>query len=263
MSQKVMITRVATVLLMGMALTGRSTMKGWFAGKRRGAKKAQEPAGAGQFEPTLKVNKAWSVNLGKGERRIGVRQGPAVANGHVFAAAITGGVHAIDLQTGEGLDLSRRRKEEAAAPVRWPGCRWQPGRDRHARWPGHRAGHQRRQRKWRARVPVVIAAPAIAQGAVSVRSNDGRITAFDAGNGTQKWFNPSELPATVRGNAPAVTGPACRVHRQATRARLPPWPSRMGCTLWEQNVGNGEASYRAASAWPMWTARWCWITPCS
>lgn len=36
MSQKVMITRVATVLLMGMALTGCSTMKGWFACQRRG-----------------------------------------------------------------------------------------------------------------------------------------------------------------------------------------------------------------------------------
>lgn len=35
MSQKVMITRVATVLLMGMALTGCSTMKGWFAGRTR------------------------------------------------------------------------------------------------------------------------------------------------------------------------------------------------------------------------------------
>ncbi|MBR7552206.1 PQQ-binding-like beta-propeller repeat protein, partial [Mycobacterium tuberculosis] len=63
--------------------------------------------------------------------------------------------------------------------------------------------------KWRARVPgEVIAAPAVAQGMVYVRSNDGRVTGFDAGNGTQKWFNPSELPAlTVRGNAPVVTGP--------------------------------------------------------
>ncbi|HDS1181936.1 TPA: outer membrane protein assembly factor BamB, partial [Stenotrophomonas maltophilia] len=52
MSQKVMITRVATVLLMGMALTGCSTMKGWFAGKDAAAKKAQEPAELVKFEPS-------------------------------------------------------------------------------------------------------------------------------------------------------------------------------------------------------------------
>ena len=45
-----------------------------FAGKDAAAKKAQEPAELVKFEPTLKVNKAWSVNLGKGERRIGLKQ---------------------------------------------------------------------------------------------------------------------------------------------------------------------------------------------
>ena len=120
MSQKVMITRVATVLLMGMALTGCSTMKGWFAGKDAAAKKAQEPAELVKFEPTVKVSKVWSVNLGKGERRIGVRQGPAVANGHVFAAAITGGVHAIDLQTGKKVwtgSRRRKRRPSCACPA--------------------------------------------------------------------------------------------------------------------------------------------------
>ena len=52
---------------------------------------------------------------GKGERRIGVRQGPAVANGHVFAAAITGGVHAIDLQTGKKVWTWEPQKEKKKA----------------------------------------------------------------------------------------------------------------------------------------------------
>ena len=85
------------------------------------AKKAQEPAELVKFEPTLKVNKAWSVNLGKGERRIGVRQGPAVANGHVFAAAITGGVHAIDLQTGKKVWTWEPQKEKKKAKLRLSG----------------------------------------------------------------------------------------------------------------------------------------------
>jgi len=50
MNQMVMIKRVATVALLGMALTGCSTMKGWFAGKDAAAKKALEPAELVKFE---------------------------------------------------------------------------------------------------------------------------------------------------------------------------------------------------------------------
>ncbi|CAM0124134.1 Outer membrane protein assembly factor BamB [Stenotrophomonas geniculata] len=244
MSQKVMITRVATVLLMGMALSGCSTVKGWFAGKDAAAKKAQEPAELVKFEPTLKVNKAWSVNLGKGERRIGVRQGPAVANGHVFAAALTGGVHAIDLQTGKKVWTWEPKKEKKKAKLRLSGG---PGVGENLVVIGTLDGQvialdiNDGSEKWRARVPgEVIAAPAIAQGAVYVRSNDGRITAFDAGNGTQKWFNPSELPAlTVRGNAPVVTGPGVLFIGKDEGA-VAALAQQDGRTLWEQNVGNGE-----------------------
>jgi len=119
MSQKVLITRVATVLLMGMALTGCGTMKGWFAGKDAAAKKAQEPAELVKFEPTVKVSKIWSVNLGKGERRIGVRQGPAVANGqhHIAhgvqlfdAKQLAGKVpaHTVQVKDGRGIGASCR-----------------------------------------------------------------------------------------------------------------------------------------------------------
>lgn len=126
MSQKVMITRVATVLLMGMALTGCSTMKGWFAGKDAAAKKAQEPAELVKFEPSVKVNKAWSVNLGKGERRIGVREGP----GRCQWPRVRCGDHRrrarhrpADRQEGLDTGAAEGKEEAEAAPVRRPGCR--------------------------------------------------------------------------------------------------------------------------------------------
>ncbi|MGM3213592.1 outer membrane protein assembly factor BamB family protein, partial [Klebsiella pneumoniae] len=79
-----------------------------------------------------------------------------------------------------------------------------------------------------------------AQGLVYVRSNDGRVTAFDAGNGTQKWFNPSELPAlTVRGNAPVVTGPGV-LFIGKDEGSVAALAQQDGRTLWEQNLGNGE-----------------------
>ena len=142
-------------------------MKGWFAGKDAAAKKAQEPAELVKFEPTVKVSKIWSVNLGKGERRIGVRQGPAVANGHVFAAAITGGVHAIDLQTGKKVWTWEPKKEKKKAKLRLSGG---PGVGENLVVIGTLDGQvialdiNDGSEKWRARVPgEVIAAPAVAR----------------------------------------------------------------------------------------------------
>ncbi|MBJ7517087.1 MAG: outer membrane protein assembly factor BamB, partial [Stenotrophomonas sp.] len=73
MSQMVILKRVATVAMLGMALSGCSTVKGWFAGKDAEAKKLQEPVELVKFDATVKVDKLWTVNLGKGEERIGVR----------------------------------------------------------------------------------------------------------------------------------------------------------------------------------------------
>ncbi|PKH70061.1 outer membrane protein assembly factor BamB [Stenotrophomonas sp. Betaine-02u-21] len=244
MSQMVILKRVATVAMLGMALSGCSTVKGWFAGKDAEAKKLQEPVELVKFDATVKVDKLWTVNLGKGEDRIGVRQGPAVADGRVYAAAITGGVHAIDLQTGKKVWTYEPAKEKKKPKLRLSGG---PGVGEGLVVIGTLDGQvialdaADGTEKWRARVPgEVISAPAVGQGMVFVRSNDGRITSFDATNGTQRWFNPRELPMlTVRGNAPVVQGPGVVFvgNDDGTLAAL---GAADGRTLWDQVVGNPE-----------------------
>ncbi|WP_411850769.1 outer membrane protein assembly factor BamB [Stenotrophomonas sp. LGBM10] len=244
MNQMVMIKRVATVVLLGVALSGCSTVKGWFAGKDAAAKKALEPAELVKFEPTVKVDKLWSVNVGKGEKRIGVRQGPVVADGRVYAAAISGGVHAIDLQTGKKVWTYEPAKEKKKPKLRLSGG---PGVGEGLVVIGTLDGQvialdaNDGSEKWRAKVPgEVISAPAVGQGMVFVRSNDGRVTALDVGNGTQRWFNPRELPAlTVRGNAPVVTGPGVLFigNDDGTVAAL---AMQDGRTVWDQMVGTPE-----------------------
>lgn len=244
MKQMVMIKRVATLVLMGVALSGCTTVKGWFAGKDAEAKKALEPAELVKFEPTAKVDRIWSTNLGKGEKRIGVRQGPVVADGRVYAAAITGGVHALDLQTGKTVWTYEPAKVKKQPKLRLSGG---PGVGEGLVVIGTLDGQvialdaNDGSEKWRVKVPgEVIAAPAIAQGIVFVRSNDGRVTAFDAGNGTQKWFNPRELPMlTVRGNAPVVAGPGVLFigNDDGSVAAL---GMQDGRTVWDQMVSNGE-----------------------
>jgi outer membrane protein assembly factor BamB len=240
----VILKRVATVAMLGMALSGCSTVKGWFAGKDAEAKKLQEPVELVKFDATVKVDKLWTVNLGKGEDRIGVRQGPAVADGRVYAAAITGGVHAIDLQTGKKVWTYEPAKEKKKPKLRLSGG---PGVGEGLVVVGTLDGQvialdaADGTEKWRAKVPgEVISAPAVGQGMVFVRSNDGRITSFDATNGTQRWFNPRELPMlTVRGNAPVVQGPGVVFvgNDDGTLAAL---GAADGRTLWDQVVGNPE-----------------------
>ena len=235
---------VAGIALVAVALSGCSTVKGWFAGKDAEAKKALEPAELVKFEPTLKVNRIWSANVGKGEGRVGVRQVPTVADGRVYAAALEGGVRALDLQTGKEIWEYKPAKEKKKAKLRLSGG---PGAGDGLVVVGTLDGQvialdaANGGEKWRARVPgEVIAAPAVAQGLVFVRSNDGRTTAFDAANGERRWFNSQELPSlTVRGNAPVATGPGVLFigNDDGTLSAL---AMQDGRPLWEQMVGTPE-----------------------
>ncbi|MGE8212183.1 MAG: outer membrane protein assembly factor BamB [Stenotrophomonas sp.] len=236
--------QVAGVVLVAMALTGCSTVKGWFAGKDAEAKKALEPAELVKFEPTVNVSKLWSANVGKGEGRVGVRQGPAVADGRVYAAALLGGVHALDLQTGKQVWEYSPAKEKKKPKLRLSGG---PAVGEGLVVIGTLDGQvialdaSNGAEKWKAKVPgEVIAAPAVAQGLVFVRSNDGRTTALDAATGEQRWFNSQELPSlTVRGNAPVVAGPGVLFigNDDGTLSAL---AMQDGRPLWEQMVGTPE-----------------------
>ena len=235
---------VAGIALMAVALTGCSTVKGWFAGKDAAAKKALEPAELTKFEQTARVDKIWSANVGKGEGRIGLRQGPVVADGRVYAAAVQGGVHALDLQTGKEIWEYSPAKEKKKPKLRLSGG---PGVGDGLVVIGTLDGQvialdaANGSEKWKSKVTgEVIAAPAVAQGLVFVRSNDGRTTALDAATGEQRWFNAQELPSlTVRGNAPVVTGPGVLFigNDDGTVAAL---SMQDGRPLWEQMVGTPE-----------------------
>ncbi|MEA5669139.1 outer membrane protein assembly factor BamB [Stenotrophomonas sp. ATCM1_4] len=235
---------VAGVVLVAMTLTGCSTVKGWFAGKDAAAKKALEPAELVKFEPSVRVDRIWSTGVGKGEGRIGVRQAPLVHDGRVYAAAVEGGVHALDLQTGKEIWKYVPAKEKKQPKLRLSGG---PGAGDGLVVIGTLDGQvialdaANGSEKWKAKVPgEVITAPAVAQGLVFVRSNDGRTTAFDAATGEQRWFNSQELPTlTVRGNAPVVTGPGVLFigNDDGTLSAL---AMQDGRPLWEQMVGTPE-----------------------
>lgn len=185
------------------ALAGCSTVKGWFDGDDKD--KPTEPAKLTDITPSVEVTRLWSADVGDGEDRMGARQGPAVADGRVYAAAVEGGVRALDLQTGKTVWHYESGSRLAGGPGVGDGLVVVGGLEGEVIALDAATGAE----KWTAEVSnEIIAAPVIGGGMVFVRSNDGRITAFDAASGERRWFWNHDVPTlSVRGNDAPALGP--------------------------------------------------------
>ncbi|WP_407354606.1 outer membrane protein assembly factor BamB [Luteimonas sp. R10] len=204
MKPRPLLLRTAAVLLCAVAVSGCSTIRGWFDGDDDEVN-TTDPAELTDFTPSVSVSRIWTAAAGKGEKRIGAGQAPAVVDGRVYAAAIEGGVRAFDLQSGATLWHHESDLRLSGGPGAGDGLVVAGGLEGDVLALDAEDGSER----WRAKVGnEVIAAPAIGQGVVIVRSNDGRVTAFDAASGERRWFWVRDLPPlTVRGNDAPVLGP--------------------------------------------------------
>jgi len=190
---------VAAVLV----LSGCSTVKNLFGGRNKD--KAGEPAKLVDITPSANVKRLWTASVGKGEKHLGIGQYPAVEDGVVYAAAVEGGVYALDLATG-----APRWHYESKLPLGGG-----PGVGGGLVVAGSLEGDvvaldaTDGREKWTAKVnSEVLAAPAIGGGMVFVHSSDGRVTAFDAETGARRWFHSVDAPAlTVRGTGGLTLGP--------------------------------------------------------
>jgi outer membrane protein assembly factor BamB len=232
-SRKSMLLRGAVVLSCAMALAGCSTVRGWFSSDD-GEPGVTEPMPLQDFTETATATRIWSASVGKGERRIGSRQGPAVADGRVYAAGMSNGVRALDLQTGNELWHTQSDLRLAGSPGVGDGLVVVGSLDGDVLALDAGTGAER----WTAKLGnEVIAAPAIGQGAVLVRSNDGRVTSFNAATGERNWFWTNELPAlTVRGGASPTIGPGY-VFVGNDDGTVIALDLASGQPVWEQQVG--------------------------
>lgn len=226
--------RASAVLLCAFALGGCSTVKGWFGGKKE---KPNEPAELTDFTPSVAVSRIWSAQAGKGEGRTGVRQGPAVADGRVYAAAVEGGVRAFDLQSGAPAWHYPSKLRLAGGPGAGDGLVVIGGLDGEVIALDAQTGTE----KWQAKVPAeVIAAPTVGLGSVFVRSNDGHVTAFDAATGERRWFWVYDVPTlSLRGNDAVVLGPGY-VFVGNDDGSVSALSAANGQTLWNLPVGQQE-----------------------
>ena len=231
-----LLLRSSAALLCLVALGGCSTVKGWFDGKKDDGKPT-EPMALSDITPSVTVSKLWSANAGKGEGRLGVRQGPSVADGRVYAAAIEGGVRAFDLQTGQPVWNYPSKLQLSGGPGTGDGLVVVGGLDGEVIALDAATGTE----KWQSTVgSEIIAAPTIGLGMVFVRSNDGRVTALDAASGERRWFWAHEVPLlSLRGNDAPVLGPGYLFvgNDDGTVVAL---AANDGRPLWEQAVAQSE-----------------------
>ncbi|MGQ4659355.1 outer membrane protein assembly factor BamB [Lysobacter sp. F6437] len=226
--------RTGAIALCIASLAGCSTIKGWFGGKDD---KNTEPAKLTDIISTATVSEIWSADAGKGEGLLGARQGPVVADGRVYAAAVEGGVHAFDLQTGQTVWSHESELQLSGGPGAGDGLVAIGSLDGDVIALDAATGAE----KWRAKVGnEIIAAPAIGMGMVFVRSNDGRVTAFDAASGERRWFWNHEVPTlSVRGNDAPVLGPGFLFvgNDDGTVSAL---SAQDGRPLWDQAIAQQE-----------------------
>ena len=184
-------------------LAGCSSVKNLFSGKNKD--KSAEPAKLTDITPLVTASPLWSVSVGKGEKDLGIGQHPTINGDHVYAAAVDGGVSAIDLTTGKSLWHYDSKAHLSGGPGVGSGLVVVGGLKGEVIALDEATG----QEKWTAKVNnEVLVAPAIGSGMVFVHSNDGRVTAFDASNGTRRWFYSADIPAlTVRGSGGMTLGP--------------------------------------------------------
>lgn len=150
------------------------------------------------ISPSVGVTKLWSRSLGKGERRMGLRQRVAVSGGVVYAADPAGTVRAFAADSGAprwSIELDQRL---GGSPAVADGLLVIGGLDGQVFALDPETGVER----WRAEVSSeVVSAAAISRGIVVVRVNDGRLFGFDAADGRRRWvFDRGLPPLTLRGN---------------------------------------------------------------
>lgn len=229
------VARVSVALLCLVALGGCTTVKGWFGGE--GEAKPNEPAELVEITPSANVARLWTASAGKGEGRLGARQGPAVLDGRVYAAAVEGGVHAFDLQTGKRVWTYPSRLRLSGGPGAGAGLVVVGGLDGEVVALDAATGAE----KWQAKVTgEVISAPAVGGGLVLVRSNDGRVTALDAASGERRWFWNRNVPMlSVRGNSGPVLGPGF-VFIGNDDGTISALTAADGAPVWDQAVAQPE-----------------------
>lgn len=162
----------------------------------------EAPARLVDFDPTLRVGRIWSADVGDGLDKAGRQLWPAYASGTLYAADHDGKLTAVDAESG-----ATRWRIKTELPFTGG-----PGVSGNLLMMGTENGEvfafdaSTGTQLWSATVTSEVLAPPLeADGIVVVRSIDGRVFGLDADTGQRLWVYDHSVPLlTLRGNAPPL-----------------------------------------------------------
>lgn len=195
------------------------------------------PTPLAEISPSLSVQQLWKRSVGKGERRLWLRQAPAVAVGRVYAADSKGQVIAFDLNSGAEVWKVQTDIRLASSVGTGEGYLVLGGLDGEVLSLDVFNGAER----WRTKVTSeVLAAPAVSRGIAVVRSHDGRVFGLGLADGGRRWIYDRGVPAlSVRGNSAPVAENGL-VFAGYDSGHVVALRLETGVELWEQAIAQPE-----------------------
>lgn len=169
----------------------------WFGGDDE----EYAPAQLIEFEPTLRIRKAWSSGVGDGNEILRLGLAPASDGSRIYAADNDGRVAAFDAARGKRLWRTKTRLPLAGGPAVGDGRVVAGSSDGIVVALRAEDGAE----EWRANVGSEVLAPPAVGRHVYVRTVDGKLIALDPAGGTQVWFAQQTMPRlSVRGTGSPV-----------------------------------------------------------
>lgn len=190
----------------------------------------EPPAELVEFEATIDVREAWSVDVGGTAELLRLGLGPATDGTFVYAGSHDGQVGAYEVQTGRRSWQARLDLPLAAGPGYGRGVLAFGTNDGDLVTLEAGSGEER----WRRQIGgEVLAAPAISGDVIVVRTVDGRLRGFSVLDGRELWTVEHQVPAlTLRGTtAPVIAGDT--VVAGFDNGRLGVYELGSGDVLWE------------------------------
>lgn len=199
--------------------TGCTTIKGWFGDSKS---KAMAPAELVDIAGAATTKARWSVFLGDGQQKMGLRTHPAVEGERVYAVDDSGRVRALNLATGKTVwEVQVVATQKIGSRLMFwrdtiveTGLTSSPAVANGLLVVGGRNGEvvaldaDTGKERWKITVSSeVIATPLITSDRIVVRSNDGRVVGLDPADGSRKWVFDRGLPSlSLRGSSAPVAG---------------------------------------------------------
>ncbi len=195
--------RIFLAALLAFQLAGCSTTSSWLSSLTAGEDNSAPPRPLPDIEPSVQLNKRWSVDTGAGFGEFTLKLQPAYGDGRIYVASHDGRVLALDAVNGRQVWSVKTGTAISGGPGIGEGLVLVGTTDAEIIALDAEDGSER----WRAMASSeVLSIPQTAFERVIVQAADGSITGLDATDGSQQWRYDRSVPVlTLRGTStPAV-----------------------------------------------------------